>query len=109
MTQPLDVLKTRAMNAKPGEFNGLWDIVKHTAKLGPLGKTFELNLKNFHKKNFLFFFRIFQGVYTRFSTSRPPHNLNICLPRAIEVEFRLFTRREEVECLLPKQISIASF
>ena len=38
MTQPLDVLKTRAMNAKPGEFNGLWDIVKHTAKLGPLGK-----------------------------------------------------------------------
>lgn len=37
MTQPLDVLKTRAMNAKPGEFNGLLDIVKYTAKLGPLG------------------------------------------------------------------------
>jgi solute carrier family 25 (mitochondrial dicarboxylate transporter), member 10 len=37
LTQPLDVLKTRAMNAKPGEFNGVWDIVKHTAKLGPLG------------------------------------------------------------------------
>jgi len=37
LTQPLDVLKTRAMNAKPGEFNGIWDIVKHTAKLGPLG------------------------------------------------------------------------
>jgi solute carrier family 25 (mitochondrial dicarboxylate transporter), member 10 len=37
MTQPLDVIKTRAMNAKPGEFNGVWDIVKHTAKLGPLG------------------------------------------------------------------------
>eukprot|EP00099_Drosophila_melanogaster_P012986 NP_001287313.1 dicarboxylate carrier 1, isoform C [Drosophila melanogaster] len=37
LTQPLDVLKTRSMNAKPGEFNGLWDIVKHTAKLGPLG------------------------------------------------------------------------
>ncbi|XP_063706866.1 mitochondrial dicarboxylate carrier-like [Culicoides brevitarsis] len=37
MTQPLDVLKTRAMNAKPGEFKGVWDIVKHTAKLGPLG------------------------------------------------------------------------
>lgn len=37
LTQPLDVLKTRAMNAKPGEFNGTWDIVKHTAKLGPLG------------------------------------------------------------------------
>lgn len=37
LTQPLDVLKTRSMNAKPGEFNGLWDIVKFTAKLGPLG------------------------------------------------------------------------
>lgn len=37
MTQPLDVLKTRAMNAKPGEFNGLLDIVKYTAKLGPMG------------------------------------------------------------------------
>lgn len=37
LTQPLDVLKTRAMNAKPGEFKSTWDIVKHTAKLGPLG------------------------------------------------------------------------
>jgi len=37
MTQPLDVLKTRAMNAKPGEYSGLFDIVRHTAKLGPLG------------------------------------------------------------------------
>lgn len=37
LTQPLDVLKTRAMNAKPGEFANLWAIVKHTAKLGPLG------------------------------------------------------------------------
>lgn len=37
MTQPLDVLKTRAMNAKPGEFKSVWDIVKFTAKLGPLG------------------------------------------------------------------------
>lgn len=37
LTQPLDVLKTRVMNAKPGEFNGLWDVVQHTAKLGPLG------------------------------------------------------------------------
>jgi dicarboxylate transporter 10 len=37
LTQPLDVLKTRAMNAKPGEFSGVWDIVKYTARLGPLG------------------------------------------------------------------------
>ncbi|XP_037716757.1 mitochondrial dicarboxylate carrier [Drosophila subpulchrella] len=37
LTQPLDVLKTRSMNAKPGEYSGLWDVIKHTAKLGPLG------------------------------------------------------------------------
>lgn len=37
LTQPLDVLKTRAMNAKPGEFASTWALVKYTAKLGPLG------------------------------------------------------------------------
>ncbi|KAK7863268.1 hypothetical protein R5R35_001475 [Gryllus longicercus] len=37
LTQPLDVLKTRAMNAKPGEFRGLWHLTTYTAKLGPLG------------------------------------------------------------------------
>lgn len=37
LTQPLDVLKTRAMNAKPGEFANQWAIVTHTAKLGPMG------------------------------------------------------------------------
>jgi len=36
MTQPLDVIKTRAMNAAPGEFKNTWHIVTHTAKLGPL-------------------------------------------------------------------------
>lgn len=37
LTQPLDVIKTRSMNAKPGEFRGLFDIVAYTAKLGPMG------------------------------------------------------------------------
>ncbi|KAB0793877.1 hypothetical protein PPYR_13497 [Photinus pyralis] len=37
LTQPLDVLKTRAMNAKPGEFKGMLDLILYTAKLGPLG------------------------------------------------------------------------
>jgi len=36
-TQPLDVLKTRAMNAKPGEYKNLWHLVTYTAKLGPMG------------------------------------------------------------------------
>lgn len=36
LTQPVDVLKTRVMNAKPGEFNGLFQLIGHTAKEGPL-------------------------------------------------------------------------
>ncbi|XP_043791943.1 mitochondrial dicarboxylate carrier isoform X1 [Apis laboriosa] len=34
-TQPFDVLKTRAMNAKPGEFKNLMDLFLYTAKNGP--------------------------------------------------------------------------
>ncbi|GFY55444.1 mitochondrial dicarboxylate carrier [Trichonephila inaurata madagascariensis] len=37
MTQPLDVLKTRMMNAKPGEYKSLGHCITVTAKLGPLG------------------------------------------------------------------------
>ncbi|KAK6623857.1 hypothetical protein RUM44_010713 [Polyplax serrata] len=37
LTQPLDVLKTRAMNAKPGEFSSMWHLIVYTAKMGPLG------------------------------------------------------------------------
>ena len=36
MTQPLDVCKTRAMNAKPGEFRGPIHLITFTAKQGPL-------------------------------------------------------------------------
>jgi dicarboxylate transporter 10 len=35
MTQPLDVLKTRSMNAKPGEFKGPIHLIKFTASQGP--------------------------------------------------------------------------
>lgn len=34
LTQPLDVCKTRAMNAKPGEFKGALDIVRFTFREG---------------------------------------------------------------------------
>jgi len=36
LTQPLDVCKTRAMNAKPGEFKGAFDLIRFTARQGPL-------------------------------------------------------------------------
>ena len=35
LTQPLDVLKTRAMNAKPGEFKGAMGLIGFTARQGP--------------------------------------------------------------------------
>ncbi|KRX26123.1 Mitochondrial dicarboxylate carrier [Trichinella nelsoni] len=37
ITQPLDVLKTRMMNAKPGEFKGVIDCFLYTARVGPAG------------------------------------------------------------------------
>uniref|UniRef100_A0A915Q634 Mitochondrial dicarboxylate carrier n=1 Tax=Setaria digitata TaxID=48799 RepID=A0A915Q634_9BILA len=37
LTQPLDVMKTRMMNAKPGQFNGILSCFVYTAKLGPTG------------------------------------------------------------------------
>lgn len=36
MTQPVDVLKTRAMNAKPGEVASIWKLIRNTGKEGPL-------------------------------------------------------------------------
>ncbi|XP_006824244.1 mitochondrial dicarboxylate carrier-like [Saccoglossus kowalevskii] len=36
LTQPFDVLKTRLMNAKPGEFRGIGHCIMVTAKLGPM-------------------------------------------------------------------------
>nr|CAH7728400.1 unnamed protein product [Callosobruchus chinensis] len=36
MTQPVDVIKTRLMNAKPGEYKSVHDCIKHTATGGPL-------------------------------------------------------------------------
>jgi len=37
LTQPIDVIKTRSMSAKPGEFSSLTALILHTAKLGPMG------------------------------------------------------------------------
>ena len=35
LTMPIDVMKTKLMNAKPGEFNGLIGCFTHTLKVGP--------------------------------------------------------------------------
>lgn len=37
ITQPLDVMKTRLMNAPKGQFKGIMDCIIFTAKSGPLG------------------------------------------------------------------------
>lgn len=36
LTQPVDVLKTRAMNAKPGEVKSIIALIQNTGKEGPL-------------------------------------------------------------------------
>ena len=36
LTQPFDVLKTRAMNAKPGDFRNPLELITTTAKQGPM-------------------------------------------------------------------------
>lgn len=37
ITMPLDVIKTRLMNAKPGEYSGIIDCAQHILKNGPAG------------------------------------------------------------------------
>jgi len=37
LTQPFDVMKTRLMNAKPGEYNGVKDCAGHLFKVGGVG------------------------------------------------------------------------
>jgi dicarboxylate transporter 10 len=37
ITMPLDVLKTRIMNAKPGQYSGVLDCARDIAKVGPSG------------------------------------------------------------------------
>lgn len=37
LTQPVDVVKTRVMNAKPGEYSGLGDVIRSVARAGPMG------------------------------------------------------------------------
>jgi dicarboxylate transporter 10 len=37
ITMPLDVLKTRLMNAKPGEYSSIFDCLKNVLLVGPSG------------------------------------------------------------------------
>jgi dicarboxylate transporter 10 len=37
ITMPFDVLKTRLMNAKPGEYSGIIDCARGVLKVGPSG------------------------------------------------------------------------
>ena len=51
MTQPLDVLKIRSMNAKPGEFGNSLGLIKYTAKNGPMA-FYKVGLHNMYLKYF---------------------------------------------------------
>ena len=36
-TQPVDVVKTRMMSSRSGEFRSIWDCILYTARTGPQG------------------------------------------------------------------------
>jgi hypothetical protein len=80
MTQPLDVLKTRAMNAKPGEFNSVFDIVRSVAKLGPLGLFYSFGGNNRFLIPFISFCRILQRLRPRICSFRTAHRSHFHFP-----------------------------
>ena len=88
LTQPLDVLKTRCMNAKPGEFQSSLDLVKYTAKNGPMGfykvqKTVICEMSSILD---------FIGIHSSFCPTRSADNSHFCFLRATADELWKVTK-----------------
>ena len=95
MTQPLDVLKTRAMNAKPGEFSGALDLVRYTGRNGPMAfykvKTQFLPRIIFYLLNIFmepdkYFF--VSGLHSGLCATGTPDHPHLRVLRAAQNEFR---------------------
>ena len=84
MTQPLDVCKTRAMNAKPGEFKGALDLIRFTGRNGPMAfyKVRLTRLTSLNNHPFIFI-----GIHTGICEVGPTNDIDICLIRAAQNEF----------------------
>ncbi|MCL4136321.1 UNVERIFIED_CONTAM: hypothetical protein GTU68_055316 [Idotea baltica] len=79
MTQPIDVVKTRAMNAQPGEFKNTLHIIKFTARLGPMG-FFKGFIPAFVRigPHTILMFVFFEQMRKNFGTLRTFHQVQAC-------------------------------
>lgn len=89
LTMPLDVMKTRLMNAPPGTYNSLFDCLKDIMKVGPSGlfKGFMPAFIRLGKSNFIFF----ENQISFFSFLRTSYDLNVYLSRTIEEKFWIYS------------------
>ena len=89
MTQPMDVMKTRMMNAPPGTFKGIGDCFVYTAKLGPAGFFKGMSFVNIIRNTE---FRIYEYLLTSYifrihsclGPTRSPHRVDFYLLRATQ-------------------------
>ena len=86
MTQPLDVLKTRAMNAKPGEFKGAMDLIRYTGRTGPMAFYKVRKLNQFTIINDIFIKFLFLGIHSCICQTWSTNNLDFCIFRAAQNE-----------------------
>lgn len=102
ITQPLDVLKTRMMNAKPGEFKGILDCVLYTAQKGPFAFFKVLYISYFNL--FIYFCLLFMwitailfflGLRTGVCSFSAANYFYFHIFRTTSTKFRLFRRRKE--------------
>ena len=96
MTQPLDVLKTRAMNAKPGEFSGALDLVRYTGRNGPMA-FYKVNTGFTSNNILLYLLNIFMepdkyffvsGLHSGLCATGTPDHPHLRVLRAAQNEFR---------------------
>ena len=78
MTQPLDVLKTRAMNAKPGEFNGALDLIRFTAR-GGLMSFYKVNNQHSDIIDMRKLILYLSGIYSSICEIRTSNHIDICI------------------------------
>nr|CAD7588455.1 unnamed protein product [Timema genevievae] len=77
LTQPIDVIKTRTMNARPGEFKNLWHLILYTGKLGPTAffKGYVLRFIRLAPHTILTFV-FFEQLRLNFGIKVPSHSLS---------------------------------
>jgi hypothetical protein len=106
LTMPIDVMKTRMMNAPPGRYNSLADCFKDIVSVGPSGffRGFMPAFIRLGKQSIYFFvMKLFS-----FEIFRSTYHFDVYFSRTIENTFWLYKNRETVIDLL-KIVNIQVF